>query len=175
MYNLPGRENSTDVPKNRPLNEEEKKAASIELQAIQAAEVEEDFAKALSLINKAIAMSPEYPSPYNNRAQIYRLMEKDEESVLADLNKAISLSNDDFPRVKAQALCQRAWLKYSKGEMADAYVDFESSSTLGCSDAKKMTVRCNPYARLCNNIMREMLQRLYFSKQQEKEEGNGDD
>lgn len=150
--------------KNRPLTEEERKAAELEIEAINSAEVEKSLFQAVDLLAKAISIAPEYPSPYNNRAQVYRL-EGDLVRALEDLERAIYLS-DDFPLVKRQALCQRAWIKYADGDNEAAFIDFEMAGKLGCDDARKMAVRCNPYAKLCNSIVQGMLEHLYYSSPQ---------
>ena len=36
------------------------------------------FAEAIDCFNQAIAINPQYPSPYNNRAQAYQLQSKTE-------------------------------------------------------------------------------------------------
>jgi tetratricopeptide (TPR) repeat protein len=168
---------------NRKLRPIEEEAAQLELQAIRLTEQKSpQLQDAVRLLTQAIALAPEYPSPYNNRAQVYRLLGEQEKS-LADLNRAIELCDsaapNDFSLVKRQALNQRAWLRYQaaadgggEGEGGDgdeknsdaAYKDFEAAAALGSTDARRMAVRCNPYARLCNDIMQEMLSRLYYSK-----------
>lgn len=150
------------VHRKRELTEPEMEASRLELEAIKAAENETELPKAIALLTRAIELAPEYPSPYNNRAQVYRLGGQ-KDLALSDLNRAIELSMD-FPDVRRQALCQRAWVLHSKDKLEDAYRDFEEAGKLGSEDARKMAVRCNPYARLCNNIMQEMLSRLYYSQ-----------
>jgi len=64
------------------------------------------FDEALLKFTGAINCCPSNPSPYNNRAQLYRLMQKIPEA-LADLDKSILLSNGKgYPT--AQAYVQRA-------------------------------------------------------------------
>lgn len=148
---------------NRPLQgDAEMEAAKIELKAINIAEGEKDYEQALLLIDEAIKIAPRYPSLYNNRAQLLNLINSDPTN---ELNKAIILSDEEnFPLVKRNALLQRAWYKYVKGESEEAFHDFSEAAKLGSTEGKKMAVRCNPYARLCNNIMQEMLQSIYYSK-----------
>lgn len=150
------------VHSTRQLTEAEQAAAKLELEAIQVAEQEDELAKSIVLLTTAIEMAPNYPSPLNNRAQVYRLRGQVEDA-LNDLNRAIELSTD-FPGVRRQALCQRAWILHSQGKVEDAYEDFAEAGRLGNEDARKMAVRCNPYARLCNTIMQEMLEKLYYSQ-----------
>lgn len=137
----------------------------MELEAIAAVEKEGAHEKALELLNQAINLAPNYPSPYNNRAQILRLLNRVEEAT-SDLNRAIELSADEeFPIVRRQALAQRGWINFlDEQKMELAFADFEAAGKLGCEESKKMAVRCNPYARLCSSIMQEMLHKLYYSK-----------
>ncbi len=49
-------------------SDEVKRAKGLEVEAVKAAEG--DLERALSLLSEAIAVAPQYPSPYNNRAQV---------------------------------------------------------------------------------------------------------
>lgn len=155
---------------NRELSRTERQAAELELQAIQTVEADRDLERALALLAQAIALAPAYPSPLNNRAQVYRLFRQPArtEEACADLEAALVLATvEDFPLVRRQALCQRAWLHHAAGRTEEAFRDFEAAAVLGCGEARRMAVKCNPYARLCNDIMQEMLNRLYYSIPQE--------
>lgn len=94
------------------------------------------------------------------RAQILRLLRRDDEAMEC-LNACLHASPDDG--IKRRALAQRGWLHYRKGETDAAFADFEAASQLGCLESKRMAVRCNPYAKLCHEMMLEMLDRQYFS------------
>lgn len=160
----------TILVRNRELSPVEREAAELEVLAIQAVEVNDDRERALELLGQAIAMAPTYPSPLNNRAQVYRLFKRPSrtEEARADLEAALAQATvEDFPLVRRQALSQRAWLHYADGSMEAAFRDFEAAAALGCTEAQRMAVRCNPYARLCNDIMQEMLNRLYYSRPQQ--------
>lgn len=156
---------TTDTPtSNRPLDQDERTAAKLEVEAIRAAEQDGDFKNALALLTQAIESCPKYPSPYNNRAQVLCLMDAgNREMALKDLDKAISLGHD-FPAVQRQAYCQRAWIRRVEGNMDEAFADYEAAAKLGSNVGRKMAVACNPYARLCNNIMQEMLEKVYFTR-----------
>lgn len=145
----------------------------MEVEAIELADVSKNYTKSLELFNSAIKLAPKYPSPYNNRAQVLRLLKRDQEA-LSDLDQAINLclSDGSLPLILRQAYCQRAWLRYNTDQFEDAFVDFEAASKLGSSDAKKMAIKCNPYAQLCNNIMQELLQKLYYSNPTNKDDNN---
>lgn len=151
-----------DQLKNRKLVGPEIEAAKLEAQAIAFAE-KEDYSGAIQLLQKGTGIAPNYPSPFNNLAQIYRLQKRNDLALDA-LSKAIELCNDDFPQVKKQAYAQRGWLRYGEEKTEEAAADFEAASRLGCAESAKMVVRCNPYARLCSSIMQEMLNKLYYSK-----------
>lgn len=151
-------------PRNRPLTDSEIIASRLEIEAITVAESPaKDYQKALLLLTEAIAKAPNYPSPFNNRAQVYRLL-TDHGCALADLEIALEQCGNDFPLVKRQALCQRAWIRHAAGHREEAFADFDAAGKLGCEEARKMAVACNPYAKLCNSIMQEMLDKLYYSK-----------
>ncbi|PJF17130.1 hypothetical protein PSACC_03053 [Paramicrosporidium saccamoebae] len=165
LYDVGANGKGQDVRVNRPLSETERRAAGLEVEAIKAAEEDKDFERAALILTKAVEQCPSYPSPYNNRAQVYRL-QNNLDLAICDLDRAIALSQE-FPVVRRQALCQRAWIRYSRGETEVAYKDFEAAGNLGDADARRMAVRCNPYARLCNNIVQGMLERLYYSKHDE--------
>lgn len=154
--------------KNRPLTAEEDAASRLEVEAIKLAEgPERDYEGALVLLTEAIAKAPGYPSPYNNRAQVHRLR-GDMESALSDLETALTLCDDDiFPLIKRQALCQRGRMHHEAGRSDEAFADFDAAGRLGCEEAKRMAVACNPYAKLCNSIMQEMLESLYYSRPQQ--------
>lgn len=136
----------------------------MEMAAIGAVEKGGPKEEALEILNQAIQLAPLYPSPLNNRAQIYRLLRKPDEA-MEDLSRAIELATEsDFPLVRRQALAQRGWLHYGHWEdYRAAFKDFEEAAALGCEEAKQMAVRCNPYARLCSLMMQEMLGKLYYS------------
>lgn len=153
---------TNDQQTNRKLTELEISVGKLELEAISIVEDSKDYLKAIKILSEAIHLAPLYSSPYNNRAQVYRLL-GDIPSALADLNQAIELSNDGLPLVKRQALCQRAWIYHKGGDDVSAFKDFDEAAKLGSADGKRMSVTCNPYAKLCNNIMQEMLDRLYYS------------
>lgn len=165
-------EHDDETIKNRPLEgQSETRSAELEAEAISVAESEKNYSKALSILNESINTCPTYPSPHNNRAQVRRLILsaenknslKEEKEIMDDLNAAINLCKDEFPVVKRLALCQRASIHYGKGDNEAAFRDFEAAAKLGSKVGRRMATACNPYARLCNNIMQQMLQSLYFS------------
>jgi len=156
--------------RNRPLcGPAEADAARLEAEALgvmlREGESPESLQKALQLLQRAIDAAPDYPSPYNNRAQVRRLCGAavPTSAVVADLDAAVQLSGEEFPAVKQQALHHRAWLHYLAGEMQAAFVDFEAAGQLGSEEARTMATRCNPFARLCGAAVQEMLERTHYS------------
>jgi tetratricopeptide (TPR) repeat protein len=138
-------------------------ATQFEVKAITLVE-QGDLQKAIDLLSEAILKFPNNPSLYNNRAQIYRLSKKDD-LALADLLKAKPLPL--YPYVECKINEQLGWLLFKKGETENAQKCFERAAELGSEDAKRMSVRCNPYAELCNAMFREALSgsNLLFSRE----------
>uniref|UniRef100_A0A170Y7M4 Tetratricopeptide repeat protein 36 n=1 Tax=Triatoma infestans TaxID=30076 RepID=A0A170Y7M4_TRIIF len=136
--------------------EEVLKAKEIEFKGIQAAEngqVEEAiklFTDALNVFQRA--------SGYNNRAQAYRLLGKDEDA-LNDLNTALDISKEKG-KSGCQALCQRGLLYRKKGQTDLAKSDFAKAAQLGSKFAKQQLVELNPYAAMCNQMLNEMMTKL---------------
>ncbi|ORX45494.1 hypothetical protein DM01DRAFT_1340008 [Hesseltinella vesiculosa] len=129
---------------------------SLETQAVELAE-KDDLEGALMLLNQCIEKEPEYASVYNNRAQIFRL-QNDNESALQDLDKVIQLGAGQ-PKVLRQAYTQRAIIKRQQGDMKGANQDFELGAKYGNPLARNYTVNENPYAKMCNQIMVEVMSR----------------
>lgn len=139
----------------------------IESEAVKLAEnggTKNDLLKALELLDEAITIDPLDPSPYNNKAQIQRLLGITGEAVFESLNEAIKLSQQlsQNERILRLASAQRGWLNFRLGNLVEASKDFKISSELGCAESKKMLVRCNPYAAMCNQMMHELLSSKTF-------------
>ena len=58
-------------------SEESKRSQQLERDGVQAAEAG-NHEEALRLLTEAVVTAPQRPSPYNNRAQVYRLMHRKE-------------------------------------------------------------------------------------------------
>ena len=136
------------------------KARSLEVQAVRSAE-EGDMDKSLELINLAIETAPEYASPYNNRAQVYRLLGRTEEAV-SDLDTAIQLCGG-VGKSAEMAYTQRGLLLKLQGEDDRAWSDFKNAADLGGVFAKSILVQTNPMAALCNRMLKEAVSNLYPS------------
>ncbi|EDW69975.1 uncharacterized protein Dvir_GJ11822 [Drosophila virilis] len=129
----------------------------LELQAVrltERGELEEAllrFGQALSLMERA--------SVLNNRAQALRLAKRDQEA-LKDLNRALELATERQARTKCHAHCQRGVL-YRKLENLDAArADFEAAALLGSKFAREQLVEINPFAALCNQMLRQAFDQL---------------
>lgn len=139
-----------------------KAAKALEVEAVREAE-QGRLAQALSLLTEAVTMAPECPSPYNNRAQVYRLQNQ-VELALADLNMAVQLSGG---RGKAaqQALTQRGLIHRLHGNNEEAKSDFQTAAKLGSKFAQKQLVQMNPYAALCGQMLTEAFEKIRKGEQ----------
>ncbi|XP_055691363.1 tetratricopeptide repeat protein 36 homolog [Lutzomyia longipalpis] len=134
-----------------------KESIQREVDAIKAAELG-DLTKAVELFTSAIEMAPKRPAPWNNRAQAYRLLGNDE-AALSDLEEALKLSGGTG-RTGCRALCQRGLLRRKNGDDDGARSDFKSATNLGSKFAHGQLIEMNPYAALCNQMLRDAFQKL---------------
>lgn len=182
---LQGEKNSTEVVQptkdevDAKYDEEENsnvilKSKNLELEGVELTEAGK-LDEALEKFDAAIAVSSQRPSPYNNRAQLYRFLDKDECKIsitifyvendinlyfsvaLVDLTKSIALSNNTHPITKCRALCQRGIIKRKLGDIEGARDDFNEGAQLGSQYARQQLVVLNPYARLCNQMVTKLL------------------
>lgn len=158
-------------------------AKRLELEGITFAEREE-YARAIELFSASIKISPHRASGYNNRAQTLRLMGRIEGELIncnyrqkehscrifllitklvtearEDLNNAINLSQGRG-RAACQAYCQRGLINLKENRTEDAKRDFEFAVKLGSQFAKAQLVQLNPYAALCNKMLRGVFDKL---------------
>jgi tetratricopeptide (TPR) repeat protein len=159
--------------------EEYKECTAVEVEAIKAAEAE-DYEKALRLLSYAIERMPGRATLWNNRAQVHRFLNNDEGVIeglnftvsglkiysfpfilaaLTDLTQAIKLSASKG-RTGCQSLCQRGLLKRKQGDEDGARADFEVAAQLGSKFARNQLVELNPYAALCNQMLKEVMDKL---------------
>jgi hypothetical protein len=133
-----------------------------EVEAVKLAE-KGQLDDALKIFSALVNSNPDDPSPLNNRAQIYRMMHRDDQSI-RDLEICMDLTLDkpEYKGIRRRALMQRGWLelKINGEESAGPY--FEEAGELGSLEARRLAVRCNPYAAMCNRMLQQMMQR-YFS------------
>ncbi|CAH1964962.1 unnamed protein product [Acanthoscelides obtectus] len=130
----------------------------MELEAIRLAETG-DLARGLEIINKAIEIAPARPSLYNNRAHIYQFLRKFD-AALEDVQKAISLCSDDHKKTLCLAHCQRGVLYRRSGKLDEAKADFEVTARMGNQFGKSQLVELNPYAALCNQMLKQVMDTL---------------
>uniref|UniRef100_D3TQG0 TPR repeat-containing protein n=1 Tax=Glossina morsitans morsitans TaxID=37546 RepID=D3TQG0_GLOMM len=129
----------------------------LELEGVKFAEAK-DFDKAVEKFNEALNLTPNRASIYNNRAQALRLAGRDEEA-LQDLNVAIEYADVQY-KTKCHALCQRGVLYRKQNKLSDAKIDFEEAAKMGSEFAKTQLVEINPFAALCNQMLREAFVKL---------------
>ncbi|KAI8366768.1 uncharacterized protein BYT42DRAFT_587821 [Radiomyces spectabilis] len=129
---------------------------TLEKEAIAQAE-KGDTDGALKTLEQCIGLEATYASAYNNRAQIYR-MRKEDDLALKDLNHVIDTASNQ-PKILRQAYTQRAILRRQQGDLAAAQRDFEMGAKYGNSIARTIAVRENPYAKMCNQVMMEVMNR----------------
>ncbi|XP_004518714.1 tetratricopeptide repeat protein 36 homolog isoform X1 [Ceratitis capitata] len=130
---------------------------ALEVCAIKLAE-EGKLSEALQAFEQALGVAPARASVYNNRAQALRLSGRDEEA-LTDLNQALELCAAQ-PRTKCTALCQRGVLYRKQNNLDAARRDFEDAAELGSEFAKSQLVEINPFAALCNQMLRQAFDQL---------------
>jgi len=145
--------------------EDSKDVLDTEQSAVRAAD-SGDLAEALKLFDRLVTLDPKRPSSYNNRAQALRLTGRTD-SALKDLNKAIELS-EGKGKAGTSALCQRGVLHRREGRDDDAMDDFKIAAENGSGFAKAMLVEMNPYAAMCNAMLKNV-----FSSLQQGENTDG--
>ncbi|KAM8927703.1 tetratricopeptide repeat protein 36 [Pelodytes ibericus] len=134
-----------------------KQVKILEKGGVEAAE-SGDAVTALQRFNEAIKLLPKSASAYNNRAQALRL-QGDVAGALQDLNQAVELSGGrGF--VGCQALIQRALILRLQGDDEAAKKDLQKAAQQGSHFAKQLLIQLNPYAALCNSMLRDMIKSL---------------
>jgi len=134
-------------------DKDDAKVKDLEAEAVKAAEAG-DVKKALDIFDKVVSLAPDRPASYNNRAQALRLAGRPD-SALKDLDKAIQLSQGKG-RSGSSALCQRGVLNRKEGRDDDALDDFKAAAAEGSGFAKSMLVEMNPYAAMCNAMLKNV-------------------
>ncbi|XP_035785397.1 tetratricopeptide repeat protein 36 homolog [Anopheles albimanus] len=110
--------------------------------------------EALEMLGNSIEKAPHRPAPWNNRAQVYCLLGQ-EKDALKDIERALELS-ERTGRTGCRALCQRGILRRKDGDVDGAREDFEAAARLGSHFARTQLIELNPYAALCNQMLREV-------------------
>ena len=120
-----------------------------------------NLTEALTLLTQAIELVSSYSSPYNNRAQVHRLL-RDYEASKKDLDQAILLSdpsgqgkNPLNPRVAKLAYAQRGFLlKGFLEREEEGQKDLVRAADLGHNLAALET---NPFRALCGEMVSVMM------------------
>ncbi|CAG9774099.1 unnamed protein product [Ceutorhynchus assimilis] len=158
--NLPiGEASEKDEPKDtEECTSEVLATKSMEIEAIQVAE-KGDLNKGLNILNEAIKIAPKRPSLFNNRANVYQYMRQFEDA-FDDLTTAIALCTEHHQKTLCQAHCQRGVLHKRADRIELARADFEKAAELGSKFAKSQLIELNPYAALCNQMLRKVMEKL---------------
>ncbi|XP_017080066.2 tetratricopeptide repeat protein 36 homolog [Drosophila eugracilis] len=146
-----------DLKDVEPDTEAIRASRKLELQAIELSE-KGKLEEALDLFQQSLTLS-QRASVLNNRAQTLRLTKRDEEA-LDDLNRALELANDQQARTKCHAHCQRGVLYRKLDNLDKARADFEAAAQLGSKFAREQLVEINPFAALCNQMLRQAFDQL---------------
>ncbi|CAB3236571.1 unnamed protein product [Arctia plantaginis] len=144
-----------DEEDDEPATDSYKEASSLCAQGVLLAEAGK-LQEALEVLSKGVQAAPERAASYNDRAQLLRLMQKDDDAML-DLDVALKLTVGKKNRARALALCQRGVLLRKRGADDDAREAFTEAAKLGSSFAKKQVVELNPYAALCNQMLSQVM------------------
>ncbi|XP_026327712.1 tetratricopeptide repeat protein 36 homolog [Hyposmocoma kahamanoa] len=112
--------------------------------------------EALSVMNRGVDADPDRAAAYNDRAQLLRLLQKDDDA-MSDLERALQLTTGRKTRARALALCQRGVLLRKRGNDDAARAAFAEAANLGSGFAKKQVVDMNPYAALCNQMLSQVM------------------
>ncbi|XP_011140194.1 tetratricopeptide repeat protein 36 isoform X1 [Harpegnathos saltator] len=114
-----------------------------------------NFDESFRLFDEALKEAPKSPAILNDRAQAFRLANRHEEA-LKDLHLAVELS-EGKGKVGVQALCQRGALYRWMEQEEKAKEDFVRAAKAGSSFARSQLVALNPYAAMCNAMLREII------------------
>jgi len=145
-----------------------------------------DLEAAIAKFTEAIGLCERFPSPYNNRAQT-RQLTSEIDLALLDLDLAIKMADGIDTRTlkqvrlsligpidargltlssllfssssssSSQAHTQRGTIRLLRGLEEEARIDFEVAATLGNDFARKEATKLNPFAKLCNTMVSQML------------------
>ncbi|XP_069805086.1 tetratricopeptide repeat protein 36 [Dendropsophus ebraccatus] len=85
---------------------------------------------------------------------------------LQDLNHAVELSKG-MGIAGRQALVQRGLIFRLKGNDEAAREDFHKAAKLGSEFARQQLAQLNPYAALCNSMLKDMVKKLQAPDMQE--------
>ncbi|CAG9835951.1 unnamed protein product [Diabrotica balteata] len=149
---------SEELKDEETLPEDQEITRKMEIEAVNLAE-KGNLTGALKIINDAIEIASNRPSLYNNRAQILQYL-RNFEDAFEDVTKAIQLCSDKHKKTLSLAYCQRGILHKIFEKIDLAREDFETSAKMGNKFARKQLVELNPYAALCNQMLRQVMDKL---------------
>lgn len=86
-------------------------------------------------------------------------MNNELDKALQDLDHVISDIGEGQPKILRQAYTQRAIIKRQQGDLIGSRKDFEVGAKLGNPIARNVAVAENPYAKMCNQVMMEVMNR----------------
>ncbi|EDW94413.1 tetratricopeptide repeat protein 36 homolog [Drosophila yakuba] len=147
----------SDLKDVEPDTQAIKASRELELKGIALSESGQ-LDEALDLFEQSLNLA-QRSSVLNNRAQTLRLAKRDEEA-LDDLNRALELATDQQTRTKCHAHCQRGVLFRKLDNLEAARADFEAAAQLGSKFAREQLVEINPFAALCNQMLRQAFDQL---------------
>jgi hypothetical protein len=81
------------------------------------------------------------------------------DKALKDLDCVINDIGEGQPKILRQAYTQRAIIKRQQGDLVASRKDFELGAKLGNPVARNIAVSENPYAKMCNQVMMEVMNR----------------
>ncbi|KAK9888337.1 hypothetical protein WA026_000592 [Henosepilachna vigintioctopunctata] len=146
-----------DLQDEEESTEEILNAKKLEMEAVILAE-NAQCDEAIIKLNEAIAIAPNKASLYNNRAHTLQFQGKYEEA-LEDVNKSLELAKDSkLLKTLCQAHVQRGVLYRRKDDKENARKDFQIAAEMGDVFAKTQMVELNPYAALCNEMLRRVME-----------------
>ena len=91
---------------------------------------------------------------YNNRKTLFLFL-----AAFEDLNQALACSIKPS-KTRCHALCQRGVLFRKQEKLDEARNDFEEAVKMGSKFAKQQLVEINPFAALCNQMLRQAFEQL---------------
>ena len=72
----------------------------------------------------------------------------------------INSRNNSGKQAAKQAHCQRGLILRRNGREQEAMSDFNSAAELGSGWAKSVLVELNPYAAMCNKMLKDVFSKL---------------
>jgi tetratricopeptide (TPR) repeat protein len=106
-----------------------------------------DLNKALEIFSSLISDNPNYSSARNNRAQVLRLMGRDDEA-LKDLDYCLSLKPSRS--ISRQVYTQKSIIYKKRKDFKASDEALVKAAQCGSAEAKCIVKEKNPFAKMCN-------------------------